>query len=78
MRRIEKQCPAWELRAEVRDAGQDRPIVIQIDGDEVRLRQKGRRRAYSIPWQAVYTLAARAEADRIRREKAEKRKAKKL
>lgn len=76
MHRINKQRGPWELRAEVRDAGKILPIVIKIDPDELHLRQKGRKTAYSIPWGAVYTLAARAEADRKRREKIAAKKSK--
>lgn len=75
MNKITKQRGPWLLRSEVRDGGRPRPIVIEVDPDELTLRQKGRRRRYRLPWEAVYVMAVRAEVERVRKEKVLKRKA---
>lgn len=69
MRRIAKDCPPWEVRAEVRDGGATRPLVIEVGPCELRIRQKGRRKAYPLPWAAIYVMAAKAEAERLAKER---------
>lgn len=77
MREITKACPWWQVLATVRDAGQVRPLLIQVDPCGLELRQKGRRRGYSLPWGAIYELAAVAQARENARAKREAKKAKK-
>ena len=76
MRQITKSLPAWEVRATVRD-GDTRPIVIKVTPCGVELRQKGRRTGYDLDWEAAYLIAVKAHVDRLRREKAAAKKARK-
>lgn len=72
MRRIEKPCPPWEVSATIRDGGSPRPIVVRITPYEIEVRQKGRRRSYSLPWQAVYMAAVRAAVEEARQNRRKK------
>jgi len=59
MTKLKKDKPPWEVSAMVYDAGSNRPIVVQITPCELIVRQKGRRRGYSLPWAACYDAAVR-------------------
>lgn len=54
------------------------PLVVELKPEGVYLREKGRRIGYLVPYGMAYVVGARLEADRARREKAERRKARKL
>lgn len=63
-------------RAVIRDAGQSRPIVVVLAADGLYLRQKGRRTAYHLPYEAAYHAGARMAAEVKRREKLAAKKGK--
>ena len=67
MTKLQHEKPPWEVCATVRDSGDVRAIVVQVTPDEVKVRQKGRRRGYSLPWEAVYFLAVESYVRRRER-----------
>ena len=65
----------WKVATEVRERGQARPLVIEIDPLQVKVRPKGLRTGYSLTWGAIYRLGALAQAEAARNARAEKRRA---
>lgn len=51
-------------------------MVIRVEPECVAVKAKGLRRWYRLPWKKIWVLAVMAEADSIRRAKADARKAK--
>lgn len=76
MRRVTKTRGPWEVAAIVRHKSSSRPLAVTIDPYRVTCRPKGTRKGFSLTWGAIYALAAQAEADTKRREKAQARKSK--
>ncbi len=74
MTQLTKHRGPWRVSATVFDSGEARPMVVEFDPYNLTVRQHGRRKGYSLPWAAVYVIAAQAEADRLRREKRAGRK----
>ncbi len=66
-----------ETQTHVRDRSKRRLLIAGLEpGDVITVRLKGTRKAYAVSVETVYHLAARLEGERLRREKAAKRKAK--
>ena len=66
----------WKVQTEVRERGQVRPLVIEIDPLQVKVRPKGLRTGYALTWGAIYRLGALAQAEAARNARAERRQAK--
>lgn len=62
------------LRFEVGSAVRGRPLIVEATPYLAVIREKGRRRRYEIPWDAIYWLAIKGAADRARAEKRGNRK----
>ena len=54
-----------------------RPLVLELHGNYLYIRQKGRRTRYTVTYDQIYTLGARNQAEAERRERAERKKVKK-
>lgn len=66
-----------ETAIETRDAGKRRPIVLTIYPGYLEIGLKGTRRRMTVAYEALYHLACKQEAARIRLEKLEAKKARK-
>lgn len=64
-----------ETAIEQRDAGKRRPIVLTIHPGYLEIGLKGARRRMTVAYDAIYALAAKQEAARLRLEKLEAKKA---
>lgn len=64
----------FETSCEVRAKGRYRQVVIEARPEYAIIRLKGIHSKYMLPWDAIHDLAARLQAEKLRREKAEKRK----
>lgn len=53
----------------VRDCGKFREVILECDVLTVHVRLKGLKTRFVLPWSAVYTLAARLHADKLRADK---------
>jgi len=53
----------------VRDHGKYREVIVEAHPLHATVRLKGMRTAYTIDWASVWSMADRAEAERVRREK---------
>lgn len=53
----------------VRERGRYREVVVEAHPMCAHVRLKGMRSGFDIPWSAIWAMAAKAEAERIRREK---------
>ena len=62
---------------EQRDRGKYRRIVVHAEPESLTLRLHGTRRRFVISYRTILEYAQKLEADRLRRIKAEERKAKK-
>lgn len=67
----------FETDDTVRERGKSRSVVIEARPRYAVVHLKGTRTRFTASWDAIYHLAARIEADRLRREKAEAKKTKK-
>ncbi len=65
----------FETSSQVREAGEWRPVVIEAEPKAAVVRLKGLRQRLLVPWDAVYALAARLEAQRSHPDKVAARKA---
>lgn len=52
-------------------------LVVTLHAHTLTIREKGRRKGYEVPYHSVFTMGALKQAEAIRREKLEARKAKK-
>lgn len=59
----------FETASEVRDGRRYRPIVIEAEPEYAVVRLKGTRQRLTVTWEAVYHVAAKIEAARVRAEK---------
>lgn len=66
-----------ETAIEQRDAGKRRPIVLTIHPGYLEIGLKGMRRKMTVAYDAIYSLACKQEAARVRLEKLEAMKARK-
>lgn len=57
--------------------GSRRIVVCLKPGDLISFREEGRRKEYELPIETCFIMAARAEAESIRKAKAEAKKARK-
>jgi hypothetical protein len=64
-----------ETAIEQRDAGKRRPIVLTIHPGYLEIGLKGMRRKMTVAYDAIYSLAAKQEANRIRAERVAAKKA---
>ena len=62
-----------ETFSNVRVRGKNRPLVIEIHATYITIRPKGTRKAFLVTLDQIYTLGARNEAEKARRERAAKR-----
>lgn len=62
-----------ETSSAVRSSGKLRNVVVEAHPYHASIRLKGERHSLDLPWDAVYGLAAKLEAERVRREKKAKR-----
>lgn len=70
-------APRWrESNSITREAGRIRVLALALEPEAILLRPKGTRQTLRLPIGIAYQLAARLEADRRRRERAEARKGK--
>lgn len=53
----------------IREAGEYRAVVIEAHPLHMTVRLKGLRHSYDISYGAVWSMAVKAEAERVRREK---------
>lgn len=58
-----------ETSDEVRDGGAYRPVIIEAHPLHMTVRLKGLRQSYNISYAAVWSMAVKAEVERVRREK---------
>jgi hypothetical protein len=61
-----------------RDRGKVLPLVVELNTTYLKIRFKGRRRAYTVTYDQVLNIGARNAAEAARRAKIEARKAKKV
>lgn len=52
------------------------PLIVEIGATTLRIRPKGKRLFYEVDFESIYSLGAKKEAERLRQEKKQKRKAK--
>lgn len=64
-----------ETLSSVRQQGKTRAIVLILKPMHCEVRLKGMRHTMAISYDQIFTLAARTAAEALRRERAEKRKA---
>ena len=64
-----------ETAIEQRDTGKRRPIVLTLHPGYLEIGLKGTRRRMTVAYDAIYSLAAKQEAARLRLEKLEAKKA---
>jgi hypothetical protein len=64
---------AIETADTVYEQGAYRPVLVEAHPLHATVRLKGTRSSYDIPWGAVWSMAVKAEAERVRREKKGKR-----
>lgn len=64
-----------ETAIEQRDAGKRRPIVLTIHPGYLEIGLKGMRRRLMVAYDAIYSLAAKQEANRVRAERLAAKKA---
>jgi len=70
--------PRWrKSQAASRERGKTRPIVVAMEPASLLLRLKGTRAVLRLPIGTAYQMAAQLEANRLKRVRAEARKAKK-
>ena len=68
-----------KLQRETAAAYRGRNIIIQLEPPSIiRVKEKGRRLWYETTVEAVFSLAAKQYADKIRKERQERRRGKKL
>jgi hypothetical protein len=53
----------------IRERGKYRPVVIEAHPFHATVRLKGLRQGFDVPWSAIWSMGAKAEVERIRREK---------
>lgn len=53
----------------VREHGRYREVIVEAHPLHATVRLKGMRTAYTIDWASVWSMAVKAEAERVRREK---------
>lgn len=66
-----------ETLSSVRQQGKTRAIVLELCPTFVKIRLKGTRKAFTATYDQLWMLGARNEAEAARRERAERRKARK-
>jgi hypothetical protein len=57
----------------IREQGKYRPVLVEAHPLHATVRLKGMRSSYDIPWSAIWSMAVKAEAERVRRDKKGKR-----
>ena len=62
----------------IRDRGRTRPLIVALEPWGLTLRPKGCRYTLRLPWGAAWQRAVWLEAEAKRREKAERRKGRKV
>jgi hypothetical protein len=67
----------FETADGIRETGRYRAVVVEAEPESAIFRLKGTRHRIRVSWAGLYQFAARCEADRIRRDKALERQAKK-
>jgi len=65
----------WKVATEVHEKGSSRPLVIELDPLQCRIRPKGLRTGYALTWHAIYRLGALAQAEAARNARLEARAA---
>jgi len=66
----------FETGSAIRERGRLRPIVVEAHNSFATLRLKGTRKSFTLTYDAMYSLAAKQEADALRRERAIAKKSK--
>ena len=61
--------PVFETSDTQFDRGEYRPVVVEAHPYHCTVRLKNTRQSYIVPWSAIWSMAARAEADKLAREK---------
>lgn len=51
------------------EKGEYRPVVVEAHPFHCTLRLKNMRQSYTVPWSTIWSMAARAEADKVARAK---------
>ena len=51
------------------EQGENRPVVVEAHPFYCSVRLKNMRQSYTVPWSAIWSMAARAEADKVARAK---------
>jgi hypothetical protein len=64
-----KTKTVWITSDTVFDQGHHRPVVVEAHPFHCIVRLKNMRQSYTVPWSAIWSMAARAEADKLAREK---------
>jgi len=65
---------ATKLRAETSARVQGRPLCLFLGTVSLIVRQKGRRHGYEVPYEAIWSVGAKIQANEDRRAREEKRK----
>lgn len=60
---------AIETADTIYEQGAHRPVLVEAHPLHATVRLKGTRSSYDISWSAVWSMAVKAEAERVRREK---------
>lgn len=60
----------------VREAGQYRNVIIECHPTHMTVKLKRMRKSYDIPYSAVWSMAVKADIERVRKEKLKARKTK--
>ena len=61
--------PVFETNDCIFEMGQNRPVVVEAHPFHCTVRLKNMRQSYTVPWSVIWSMAARAEADKLAREK---------
>lgn len=70
MRLADRKTPLeFETSDEIHEAGQYREVVVEAHPTHAVVRLKGLRGGYEVSWSAVWAMAAKAAAEKARREK---------
>lgn len=65
------------VKRETYSAFRGRPLVIELAATFLKIRQKGRRVAFVVTYDQVFTLGAKTAAEALRRDRAAARRVKK-
>lgn len=68
-----KKVRVIETADTIYEQGAYRPVLVEAHPLHANVRLKGRRNSYDISWSAIWSVAVKAEAERVRREKKGKR-----